>query len=144
MLGLRGVRLSVLFPEIPRMQVRAIIEAACAVRRRGIDARPEIMIPLVGSLSELEAVKRELEPVVRRVQEEQGMSVPCKLGTMIEIPRAALTAAEIASEADFFSFGTNDLTQTVFGFSRDDAEAKFIVQYLARGILPANPFETLD
>jgi pyruvate, orthophosphate dikinase len=144
MLGLRGVRLSILYPEITRMQVRAIIEAACSLRKRGIDARPEIMIPLVGILAELEAVKGELEPVAKAVQEEQGVEVPYKFGTMIEVPRAALVAGEIAKEAEFFSFGTNDLTQTTFGFSRDDAEGKFIVRYLEQKILPANPFESID
>ena len=144
MLGLRGVRLSILFPEIPRMQVRAIMEAACELRRQGVEVQPEVMIPLVGTVAELRAVKRDLEPVAEAVQDEQGVRVPYKFGTMIEVPRAALTAAEIATEAAFFSFGTNDLTQTVFGFSRDDAEAKFIVRYLEEKILPANPFETLD
>ena len=144
MLGLRGVRLSILYPEITRMQVRAILEAACGLRRRGVDARPEIMIPLVGILAELEAVKAELEPVARAVQEEQGVEVPYKFGTMIELPRAALVAGQIARDAEFFSFGTNDLTQTTFGFSRDDAEGKFIVRYLEQKILKANPFETID
>jgi pyruvate,orthophosphate dikinase len=144
MLGLRGVRLSILYPEITRMQVRAIIEAACSLRKRGVDARPEIMIPLVGILAELEAVKGELEPVAKAVQEEQGVEVPYKFGTMIELPRAALVAGEIAKEAEFFSFGTNDLTQTTFGFSRDDAEGKFIVRYLEQKILAANPFESID
>jgi pyruvate,orthophosphate dikinase len=144
MLGLRGVRLSILYPEITRMQVRAIIEAACDLKREGVDARPEIMIPLIGMLSELDAVRAELEPVAEKVQEEKGVRVPYKFGTMIEIPRAALTAGEIASEAEFFSFGTNDLTQTTFGFSRDDAERAFIVRYLEHKILKANPFETID
>ncbi len=144
MLGLRGVRLSVLFPEIPRMQVRAIMEAACELRKRGIDARPEIMIPLVGTLAELQEVHALLKPVAEDVQKEKGVDVPYKFGTMIEIPRAALTAGEIASEAEFFSFGTNDLTQTTFGFSRDDAERHFIVRYLEQKILPRNPFETID
>src|SRR5712692_1729596 len=144
MLGLRGCRLSILFPEITRMQVRAIMEAACDLKKQRVDARPEIMIPLVGSLSELRAVKLELEPVAEQVQKEKGVRVRYKFGTMIEIPRAALTAAEIAEDAQFFSFGTNDLTQTTFGFSRDDAEGKFIVRYLEKGILKQNPFETID
>jgi pyruvate,orthophosphate dikinase len=144
MLGLRGVRLAILYPEIPRMQVRAIMEAACDLKLRRVQTKPEIMIPLVGTLAELQAVRRELEAVVEAVQEEKGVRVPYKLGTMIEIPRAALTAGEIAKEAEFFSFGTNDLTQTVYGFSRDDAEGKFIVRYLENKVLPANPFETLD
>jgi pyruvate,orthophosphate dikinase len=144
MLGLRGVRLSILFPEITRMQVRAIMEAACDLRKRKIDARPEIMIPLAGTLAELRVVHQELRPVVEKVQKEKGVRVPYKFGTMIEIPRAALTAGEIATEAEFFSFGTNDLTQTTFGYSRDDAERHFIVRYLERKILARNPFETID
>jgi pyruvate,orthophosphate dikinase len=144
MLGLRGVRLSVLFPEITRMQVRAIMEAAADLRKKKVDARPEIMIPLVGTLAEMSAVHRELNPVAELVQKEKGVRVPYKFGTMIEIPRAALTAGEIATEAEFFSFGTNDLTQMTFGFSRDDAERHFIVRYLETKILPRNPFETID
>ena len=144
MLGLRGVRLSILYPEITRMQVRAIIEAACDLKKKGVDARPEIMIPLVGHINELRFVKAELEPVAELVQKEKGVKVHYKFGTMIEIPRAALTAGEIARDAEFFSFGTNDLTQTTFGFSRDDAEGKFIGRYLEQKILPRNPFETID
>src|SRR5581483_3848472 len=144
MLGLRGVRLSMLYPEIPRMQVRAIMEAAAGLRKRGVDARPEIMIPLVGTLAELRDIHTQLKPVADEVQKRMGVKVPYKFGTMIEIPRAALTAGEIASEAEFFSFGTNDLTQTTFGYSRDDAERHFIVRYLERKILPRNPFETID
>ncbi len=144
MLGLRGVRLSILYPEITRMQVRAIIEAACDLKKQGIDARPEIMIPLVGHINELRSVKAELEPVAQKVQEEKGIKVHYKFGTMIEVPRAALTAGEIARDAEFFSFGTNDLTQTTFGYSRDDAEGKFIGRYLEQKILPRNPFETID
>src|SRR5438046_10129417 len=122
MLGVGGVRLSILYPEITRMQVRAIMEAACNLRKRKVDARPEIMIPLAGTVAELRTVHAELKPVAEAVQREAGVKVPYKFGTMIEIPRAALTAGEIAQEAEFFSFGTNDLTQTTFGFSRDDAE----------------------
>jgi len=144
MLGLRGVRLSILYPEITRMQVRAIMEAACDLKGEGVDARPEIMIPLVGMLTELQAVKGELEPVAETVQREKGVRVEYKFGTMIEVPRAALVAGEIAQDAEFFSFGTNDLTQTTFGFSRDDAEGKFIVRYLDQKILKVNPFETID
>ncbi len=144
MLGLRGVRLSILYPEITRMQVRAIMEAACDLKKKGVDARPEIMIPLVSHINELRSVKAELEPVAKKVQEEKGVKVRYKFGTMIEIPRAALTAGEIAKDAEFFSFGTNDLTQTTFGFSRDDAEGKFIGRYLEQKILPRNPFETID
>jgi pyruvate,orthophosphate dikinase len=144
MLGLRGVRLSILFPEIPRMQVRAIMEAACNLRKRKVDAQPEIMIPLAGTVAELQAVHQELKPVAEQVQKQKGIRVPYKFGTMIEIPRAALVAGEIAKEAEFFSFGTNDLTQMTFGYSRDDAERHFIVRYLERKILPRNPFETID
>src|SRR5881397_1058906 len=144
MLGLRGVRLSILYPEITRMQVRAIMEAACNLRKRKVDARPEIMIPLAGTVAELRTVHAELKPVAEAVQREAGVKVPYKFGTMIEIPRAALTAGEIAQEAEFFSFGTNDLTQTTFGFSRDDAERAFIVRYLEQKILARNPFETID
>jgi pyruvate,orthophosphate dikinase len=144
MLGLRGVRLSILFPEITRMQVRAIMEAACDLRKKKVDARPEIMIPLAGTLAEVRSAHQELKPVVDAVQKEKGVRVPYKFGTMIEIPRAALTAGEIAVEAEFFSFGTNDLTQTTFGYSRDDAERHFIVRYLEQKILPRNPFETID
>src|SRR5882672_2320965 len=144
MLGLRGGRLLMLYPEIARMQVRAIMEAACDLRKRGVDARPEIMIPLVGTLAELREIHEQLRPVVDAVQKEKGVAVAYRFGTMIELPRAALTAGEIASEAEFFSFGTNDLTQTTFGYSRDDAERHFIVRYLERKILPRNPFETID
>jgi pyruvate, orthophosphate dikinase len=144
MLGLRGVRLSILFPEITRMQVRAIMEAAADLRKRKVDARPEIMIPLAGTLAEMNAVRAELKPVADQVQKEKGVRVPYKFGTMIEIPRAALTAGEIATVAEFFSFGTNDLTQMTFGYSRDDAERHFIVKYLERKILARNPFETID
>ena len=144
MLGLRGVRLSILFPEITRMQVRAIMEAAANLRKKKIDARPEIMIPLAGTLAEMVSVHKELKPVADAVQKEKGVRVPYKFGTMIEIPRAALTAGEIATVAEFFSFGTNDLTQMTFGYSRDDAERHFIVRYLENKILPRNPFETID
>jgi pyruvate,orthophosphate dikinase len=120
------------------------MEAACNLKKKGIDARPEIMIPLVGHVNELRAAKSELEPVVRAVFKEKGVEVDYKFGTMIEIPRAALTAGDIARDAQFFSFGTNDLTQTTFGFSRDDAEGKFIGRYLDQKILPLNPFETID
>jgi pyruvate,orthophosphate dikinase len=144
MLGLRGVRLSILYPEITRMQVRAIMEAACKLRKKKIDAQPEIMIPLAGTVAELRSVHEELKPVAEAVQKEMEVTVPYKFGTMIEIPRAALTAGEIAKETEFFSFGTNDLTQTTFGISRDDAERTFIVRYLEKKLLPRNPFETID
>jgi pyruvate,orthophosphate dikinase len=144
MLGLRGVRLSIIFPGIVEMQTRAILEAAINVGKRGIAARPEIMIPLVGHVNELLVVRDDLDRVAKNVLENASANIDYKFGTMIEIPRAALTAAEIAAEAEFFSFGTNDLTQTTFGFSRDDAEGKFLRDYVDRKILPRNPFETID
>jgi pyruvate,orthophosphate dikinase len=126
------------------MQTRAILEAAINVGNRGIEAQPEIMIPLVGHVNELRVVKRQLEQVAAETLAKAGKTIDYKFGTMIEIPRAALTAAEIAQEAEFFSFGTNDLTQTTFGFSRDDAEGKFLKTYVDDKILPVNPFETID
>ncbi|HZT08279.1 MAG TPA: pyruvate, phosphate dikinase [Chloroflexota bacterium] len=144
MLGLRGCRLGLMFPGINEMQVRAIFEAACELKREGVDARPEIMIPLVGHVNELNRVRGQLEETARRVMDEQGVNVAYKFGTMIEVPRAALTADEIAQSAEFFSFGTNDLTQMTFAFSRDDAEGKFLARYLQEKILPENPFQTLD
>jgi len=144
MLGLRGIRLGLLFPEIIEMQVRAILEAASSLTKKGVDVRPEIMIPLVGHVNELQRTREKLEAVAKQVVTEQKADIPYKFGTMIEIPRAALTAGEIAKHAEFFSFGTNDLTQTTFGFSRDDAEGKFLLKYVEEKILPANPFETLD
>jgi pyruvate,orthophosphate dikinase len=144
MLGTRGVRLAILVPELPRMQVRAILEAACRCAQDGIDVHPEIMIPLVSHVGELRLQRDTLEAEAQAVMAEQGTTVPYKFGTMIEIPRAALTADHIAEVAEFFSFGTNDLTQMVFGISRDDAEASFLVEYLRQHILPENPFGTID
>jgi pyruvate,orthophosphate dikinase len=144
MLGLRGVRLSILYPEIVEMQVTAIMEAAAEAQQRGYDPHVEIMIPLVGHVNELRVVRENLERIAKEVMAHEGVYIDYKFGTMIEIPRAALTAAEIARHAQFFSFGTNDLTQTVFGFSRDDAEGKFLAYYVEQKILPDNPFVTLD
>jgi pyruvate,orthophosphate dikinase len=144
MLGLRGVRLSLLYPEIVEMQVAAILEAAAEAQRRGYDPHVEIMIPLVGHVNELKLAREHLERVAKEVMEREGVRVDYKFGTMIEIPRAALTADEIAQYAQFFSFGTNDLTQTTFGYSRDDAEGKFLAYYVEHKILPENPFITLD
>ncbi|HZU06021.1 MAG TPA: pyruvate, phosphate dikinase [Chloroflexota bacterium] len=144
MLGLRGCRLGLLYPEIYEMQVRAILEAAVELQREGVEAHPEIMIPLVGNLEELRRVHTVLKAAAEEVEARAGTKVDYKFGTMIEIPRAALVADEIATLAEFFSFGTNDLTQTVFGFSRDDAEAKFLGAYIEQKILPSNPFQTLD
>ncbi len=144
MLGLRGCRLSIMMPEIVEMQTRAIMEAACNCAKRKVDVHVKIMIPLVGHINELSLIRKRLEPVAKQVMKEQGVKVDYKFGTMIEIPRAALTADQIATEAQFFSFGTNDLTQTCFGYSRDDAEGKFLLKYVEDKILPVNPFQTLD
>ncbi len=144
MLGTRGVRLGILMPEITRMQVRAIFEAACKCSREGIEVHPEVMIPLTAHVKELQTQQSLLEAEAKAVMEEQNIEISYKFGTMIEIPRAALTADEIAELAQFFSFGTNDLTQTTFGISRDDAEAGFLVQYQQKGILEDNPFATID
>jgi pyruvate,orthophosphate dikinase len=144
MLGTRGVRLGILIPDLTKMQVRAIFEAACAVAAEGVDVHPEVMIPLISHVNELKVQQEALEQVAREVMEEQGIEVNYKFGTMIEIPRAALTADEIAEVAQFFSFGTNDLTQTTFGISRDDAESGFLMEYLQRHILEDNPFASID
>jgi len=144
MMGLRGCRLGLTYPEINEMQVRAIFEAACDVKKEGVDVKPWVMIPLIGHVNELKVAKDILVRVAEQVMEEKGVKVEYKFGTMIEIPRAALTADEVAEYAEFFSFGTNDLTQMTFGFSRDDAEGKFLTKYVDQKILPANPFETLD
>ncbi|MGY1668804.1 pyruvate, phosphate dikinase [Geodermatophilus sp. SYSU D00696] len=144
MLGLRGVRLGLVVHGLFAMQVRAIAEAACARRAAGGDPRPEIMIPLVGAVQELEAIREESEQVLAQVFEECGVELDVLIGTMIEVPRAALTAAELARSAEFFSFGTNDLTQMTWGFSRDDVEAAFFHAYLDKGIFGVSPFESLD
>ncbi|MDI7276367.1 MAG: pyruvate, phosphate dikinase, partial [Anaerolineae bacterium] len=144
MLGLRGCRLGIVFPQITVMQVRAIFEAACNVSAEGVRVFPEVMIPLVGHINELRRQREQLEPVARQVMAERGMQIDYKFGTMIEVPRAALTADEIAQDAQFFSFGTNDLTQMGFGISRDDAEGKFLLKYVEWKILPDNPFQVLD
>ncbi len=144
MLGLRGVRLGIHIPELTSMQVRAVFEAACEVAREGVEVHPEVMIPLTCHVNELTVQRGILEAEARKVMAEQGIEVDYKFGTMIEIPRAALTADQIAAQAEFFSFGTNDLTQTTFGISRDDAEAGFLVEYIDQGILPNNPFATID
>lgn len=154
MLGLRGCRLGLLFPEINVMQTRAILEAAAELAREGKKLQPKIMIPLVGHVNELREVRRQLEGVAAEIARESGGAIAYKFGTMIEVPRAALTADQIAPVSDFFSFGTNDLTQTTFGYSRDDAEGKFLLKYVDGldvpgqkdkvKILPANPFQTLD
>jgi pyruvate,orthophosphate dikinase len=144
MLGLRGVRLGIVKPGLYAMQVRAIVEAALRVKGDGGDPQVEIMIPLVATAPELQQMRAELEPVAAEIQEREGVTLDhLEWGTMIELPRAAVTAAEIAAAADFFSFGTNDLTQTAFGFSRDDI-GKFVGMYEERKLVPANPFVTVD
>jgi len=143
MLGLRGCRLGISMPEITEMQARAIIEAACEVKSKGIKASPEIMVPLVGTRQELANQKELINKVAKEVMDKCGTKVDYLVGTMIEIPRAAITADEIAQEAEFFSFGTNDLTQMAFGYSRDDA-GRFIKYYLDNGILSNEPFQVLD
>ena len=143
MLGHRGCRLGVTYPEITEMQARAIIEAACNLKLRGLDPRPEIMVPLVGTVKELKQQAEIINRVAAMVFEEKGVKVDYKVGTMIEIPRAAITADQIAEVAEFFSFGTNDLTQMTFGYSRDDA-GKFLPEYIRKGILKTDPFAVLD
>ncbi|MER5404039.1 pyruvate, phosphate dikinase [Streptomyces sp. NPDC002769] len=144
MLGLRGVRLGLVIPGLFTMQVRAIAEAAAERRNAKGDPRAEVMIPLVGTVQELEIVREEADRVIAEVQETTGTELKLAIGTMIELPRAALTAGQIAEAAEFFSFGTNDLTQTVWGFSRDDVEASFFTAYLEKGIFGVSPFETID
>ena len=144
MLGLRGIRLGITYPGILKMQVRAIFEAACNIQKKGFVVKPEVMIPLTGHVNELKVSQGELEAIAKAVMAEKGVEVEYKFGTMIEVPRAALTAGEIAGLAQFFSFGTNDLTQTTYGYSRDDAEGKFLLRYVEEKILPANPFQQLD
>ncbi|MBE7550747.1 MAG: pyruvate, phosphate dikinase [Anaerolineales bacterium] len=144
MLGLRGVRLGIHLAELTKMQVRAIFEAACQVKKEGLDPHPEVMIPLTSHVNELKVQQTALEAVAKQVMAEQGVTVDYKFGTMIEIPRAALTAGQMAEFAQFFSFGTNDLTQTTFGISRDDAEKGFLIEYLEKKILPENPFASID
>jgi pyruvate, orthophosphate dikinase len=144
MLGLRGVRLGIHLGALTRMQVRAIFEAACQVAKEGGDVHPEVMIPLTSHVNELKVQQTALEEEAKKVMEEQGRTVDYKFGTMIEIPRAALTADQMAEYAQFFSYGTNDLTQTTFGISRDDAEKGFLIEYLERKILPENPFASID
>ncbi|HTX78481.1 MAG TPA: putative PEP-binding protein, partial [Longilinea sp.] len=144
MMGLRGVRLSIAMPEIVEMQVRAIFEAAANVKLAGKEPKPEVMIPLTGHVNELKWIQPRLVEIAKKVMEEKKVDFHYKFGTMIEIPRAAVTASELATLAEFFSFGTNDLTQMTFGYSRDDAERGFLVKYVEDGILPKNPFQTLD
>ncbi len=144
MLGLRGCRLGLMRPELNTMQVRAIFEAACDAAKEGAEVHPEVMIPLTSHINELKEIQPLLEQVAKQVMAEKGIEISYKFGTMIEIPRAALTAGEIAGMAQFFSFGTNDLTQMTYGISRDDAERKFLLAFVERGILPENPFQSID
>jgi pyruvate,orthophosphate dikinase len=145
MLGLRGCRLGLMIPDFVKIQTRAILNAQIAVRKTGGNPIAKIMIPLVGHVNELSATRKLLEAEAEAVREAAGgIEVDYKFGTMIEVPRGALTADEIARHAEFFSFGTNDLTQMTFGYSRDDAEGGFLLKYVEDGILPVNPFQTLD
>ncbi len=144
MMGLRGIRLSIVMPEIVEMQVRAIFEGAADATLKGVNAKPEVMIPLTGHVNELKVIQPRLEVIAKSVMREKSVEFPYKFGTMIEIPRAAVTASEIAQVAEFFSFGTNDLTQMTYGYSRDDAERNFLLKYVEDGILPTNPFQTID
>jgi pyruvate,orthophosphate dikinase len=143
MLGHRGCRLGITYPEIYEVQAEAIMEAAVEVKRDGVDVRPEIMIPLVGIKEELVQLREMVKRTADAVLEREGVVIPYLVGTMIEVPRAATVADQIAEVADFFSFGTNDLTQMTFGFSRDDS-GKFLTDYISKGIIPRDPFETID
>ncbi|WP_251212914.1 pyruvate, phosphate dikinase [Adlercreutzia murintestinalis] len=144
MLGMRGVRLGIMYQQLPELQIRAIASAMAKLKQEGLDPKPEIMIPLVSTVNELAFMREVGEDVIAQVAAKEGVALEIPIGTMIELPRAALTADEIATQADFFSFGTNDLTQTTFGFSRDDVEGEFIPTYLSERLLPVNPFATVD
>lgn len=144
MLGMRGCRLGIVYPILPVMQIRAIATATAKLKKEGLDPKPEVMIPLVSTAAELEKLRKVAEDTISEVAANEGVQLDIPVGTMIELPRAAVTADEIAKYADFFSFGTNDLTQTTFGFSRDDVEGEFVPQYLAERLLPYNPFATID
>jgi len=143
MLGHRGCRLGITYPEITEMQARAIIEAAIELKKKGKEVLPEIMIPLVGGIEEFRNQRKVVDAIAQEVLKKEGISIDYKVGTMIEVPRAAILADQIAEEADFFSFGTNDLTQMTFGYSRDDA-VKFLPAYVENGILKQDPFQVLD
>ncbi len=144
MLGLRGCRLGILFPEIVEMQVTAIAQAAARLKKEGLNPVPEIMIPLVGTRNEMALERERLERVVKGVFVSEGVQVNYKFGACMEVPRACIVAGQIAEAAEFFSYGTNDLTQTSYGYSRDDAEGKFLGEYLKEKVLPYNPFESID
>jgi pyruvate,orthophosphate dikinase len=144
MIGLRGVRLGLVIPGLFAVQVRALAQAAAQLKAEGLDPRPEVMVPLVSAVQELEIVREEAEQVLAEVAADTGQTVDTLIGTMIEIPRAALTSGSIAESADFFSFGTNDLTQMGYGFSRDDVEVSFFSRYLELGVFGVSPFESID
>ena len=144
MLGLRVCRLGIVYPEIYAMQVRAIFEAAASLVREGVDARPEVMIPGVGTKAEMQFTREAAKRVADEVLAREGVELAYNIGTMVELPRACVVAGDLAEYADFFSFGTNDLTQTTYGYSRDDAEGSFIPQYLEKRILKEDPFQVLD
>jgi len=144
MLGFRGCRLGIVYPEIYEMQLKAIFQAACSLTLKGVKVIPDIMMPLVGTKEEMKRLRVMTERIALEQMEVFGCKVHYLVGTMIELPRAALVADQLAESAEFFSFGTNDLSQTTFGYSRDDAEGKFLAEYVRQGILPANPFHTLD
>ena len=144
MLGHRGTRVGLTMPEVYEMQVRAIFSAAAQLTKEGLNIKPESMIPIVSHVNELRWLRPRLSAVIEETCREIGVTVPYKFGTMIEVPRAALTAAQIAEEVEFFSFGSNDLTQMTFAFSRDDAESKFLNHYVEEEILNTNPFESID
>src|SRR5688500_5745826 len=144
MLGLRGCRLLLVYPEILEMQIRAILGAAADVAEQGVKAKPEIMMPLVGTMGELDRLHEQVMSVAAAVEKERGRKIPFKFGTMIEIPRACIIADQIATKTEFFSFGTNDLTQTILGISRDDAQKSFLTRYVEEKIIPADPFQVLD
>jgi pyruvate,orthophosphate dikinase len=144
MLGTRGVRLGVVVPQLFQLQVQAIAEAAARLKLQGKDPKPEIMVPLIATVEELVLIRHKSEQTLARVAGETGVDMHIPIGTMIELPRAAMTAGRIAEEAEFFSFGTNDLTQTTWGFSRDDVEAAFFPQYMEAGIFQVSPFESID
>jgi pyruvate,orthophosphate dikinase len=143
MLGHRGCRLGITYPEITEMQAQAIFEAACELKAKGVDVKPEVMVPLVGTVKELQMQKKIIVDTAEKVMAQKKVKLDYLVGTMIEVPRAALTADEIAKEADFFSFGTNDLTQMTFGYSRDDS-GSFLPEYVDKKILPNDPFRVLD
>ncbi|GAI73960.1 unnamed protein product, partial [marine sediment metagenome] len=144
MLGLRGCRLGLLYPEVYEMQIEAIIEAAIELTKQGIEVKPEIMVPLISHANEFKPICKKAREIANEKIKSAGLKLEYKVGTMIELPRAALTADKIAEDAEFFSYGTNDLTQTTFGISRDDAEGKFLLKYVEEKILEENPFEVLD